>query len=392
VLAFFGWAWVSALHAEVLSHGVLAALNLSKYLVVYLLVSEFVDSLSRVRAVVGAAACGFSLQLIVAFLQVATRSRIVLPGMKTSGEERLGYVLSYDASGVTAWRPSGLIQHPNFFADYLVVFLPTLLVLTLLGADRIGKRCHRIAALLLVGGAVTLGLTLSRGGWIGFAAAGAAAVYLTYRRGYITRRIVVRTVGVAVLGGASVIMAYPPIVLRLFKSDERSTESRLLMMEQALQIVRQHPVVGVGLATYTRVAKRSAPPEFARYGAAFREALVAGVVHNGYLALWAERGSIGLGITLALYLASLRAAVRVREWQDSLLAGVTIGLTAALVGQLALYNFDHFYLDSRPGVLWLIFGVLAASLRLRQQALGRPSQPGWAVSRERSFLPGTAAA
>lgn len=386
VVAFFAWAWVSALHAEVLSHGVLAALNLSKYLVVYLLVSELVDSLPRLRAVLVAAALGFALQLGVAFLQVATRSRIVLPGMKTSGEERLGYVLSYDASGVTAWRPAGLIQHPNFFADYLVVLLPMLLVLTLLGSRRVGRNVHRIALALFVAGSLALALTLSRGGWIGFVVASVAVLFLMHRRRLISRRLVIRVLALALFGAAATAIAYPPVVLRLLKSDERSTESRLLMMEQAIGIVRAHPVIGVGLATYTRVAKRTPPPDFARYGRAFRVALASGVVHNGYLALWAERGTIGLAITLSVYGVFLRAAMRARRWDEPLLAAATIGLAASLVGQLALYNFDHFYLDSRPGVLWLLFGLLAATLRLRPRPRrrGRRAVSPWRLAAPRA--------
>lgn len=372
VIAFFGWAWVSAFNAQVLSHGMLAALNLSKYLLVFILISALVDSLPRLRVALTAIGAGMALQLVIGVLQVLTRSRLILPGMKTSGEERLGYLLSYGGNGeLNAWRPAGLIQHPNFFADYLVMVLPPLLVLTLLGAKRIGWFAHRVAVVLLTGGSLVLALTLSRGGWIAGFVAAVATIGLLWRRNLISPRVVRRTALLAAAGAGLLLVAYPPVLLRIVGSDERSAESRLLMMKQALGIVREHPMLGVGLASYSRVARASVPPDFARFGSGFREALVSGVVHNGYLVFWAERGVVGLLLTLALYTVFIRAALHVRHWREPLLAVVGLGLTASLVGQLVLYNFDHFYLDSRPGVLWIVFGLLAAVLRLNDRLVSR---------------------
>ena len=110
--------------------------------------------------------CGLAVQLVVAALQIITGSDLRIQGDK---EVNLGRVLVFEeASGMHVRRVSGLLPHPNVFADYLTFVLPPLLTLILLGRKTIGSLAWILFALLFCGALVALVLALSRAGWIAF--------------------------------------------------------------------------------------------------------------------------------------------------------------------------------------------------------------------------------
>jgi O-antigen ligase len=368
VALFFGWAWMSALHAGVISHGLLAALNLSKSFLVFVVLSDMLDSPRRLRWVLCAAAAGLALQATMAGAQLITKSQLLLPGMKTTELATLGISMRYVGGdrAVDAFRPFGFLQHPVFLASYLVMALPLPLMLVLVGPRRTGRWIWRVALALLLAGSGALVATLSRGGWIALAVAVAFLFVAGIRMRLVRWRQLAIAAGLAVAGVLGTMVAYPSAYYRLTQSDDRSSESRFLMMKQAVLVIRKAPLLGVGLASYTDAAKHYQPTGFSAYSPEFRKKISAGVVHNAYLAFWAERGLVGIATVVVLYGYFLRAVLRKRRWRTPMDRAIAVGLAGGLVGQLAMYNFDHAYLDSRPGVLWLLFALLAAVMRLQE--------------------------
>lgn len=379
---FFLWAWFSASHAEIVTNGMLSALNLSKYLVVFVVLSDLIDSPRRLRWVLYAMAAGLALQAIMTGAQLATKSMLLLPGMKTSDLATLGISMKYVGAGefVSAFRPFGFLQHPVFLASYLVLVLPVVLAVVLAGKKVFGRLPWLASVALLLAGGGALIATLSRGGWIAFGV-GAIFVFVAgIRMGLVRRAQLVAAGALAVCGVLVTFAVYPAVYYRLTQSDDRSGESRWLMIKQAGFIIRDAPVIGVGLATYTRVAKRVMPPEFSAYSEDFRQTIAAGVVHNAYLAFWAERGLIGLTGVLLLYASFFRATIRLKRWRAPAERALALGLAGGLVGQLVMFNFDHAYLDSRPGILWMFLAVFAALLRMQREpipvTIPRATPPG----------------
>ncbi|MGV3707476.1 MAG: O-antigen ligase family protein [Gemmatimonas sp.] len=384
VSLFFLWAWVSALHADVPAHGVLAAINLSKSLLVFLVVSDLVNTPQRMRWVLIAAAVGLALQATMAGAQFVTKSLILLPGMKTSESATMGISMRYVGGGqsVSAFRPFGLSQHPVFLATYLVMVLPVVLAVVLAGKKAFGSTAWRVSIALLLAGGCSLVVTLSRGGWIAFALAALFIFVAGVRYGVVRRVQLVAAGALAVFAAMATLVVYPTVYYRLTQSDDRSSESRWLMIKQAGSIIQESPVIGVGLATYTREAKRVMPPAFSAYSAEFRKTIASGVVHNAYLVFWAERGLVGLISVFLVFGTFFRRARRVVEWQTPAERALALGLAGGLFGQLAMYNFDHAYLDSRPGILWVLFALFAALLQLQrrpQRAAGVQSSASFAV-------------
>lgn len=363
VLAIFGWAWVSGLMAEDRAAGVLAAINQTKFLLEFVVVYNLVTTPAILRRTLMAAAIGLVLNLGMVAAQTLTGSPLAMQGAKAS---TIGLELVYaGADGARAFRPSGFLLHPNPFADYLVIVLPLLLVLTLLKTSELPARWRWVCGTLACGGTLALILTLSRGGWISFAAA------LTFALGVGVQRRLIPVGRVALVGAAGaialalIVLVQPAVVYRLTKDDDRSTQTRLVMMDQAALIIRDQPILGVGLANYTRASQRYTPASFAPLPLGYQDTIRAGVVHNGYLLLWAERGLIGLLLHLSVFVTALWRFWRLRTWSDPVLHGVALGLLAGVVGQGVFYLFDHFYLDLRPGVFWLLIGLVAAVLHMQ---------------------------
>jgi O-antigen ligase len=366
--AYLAWCWIGAMLSSDLMVGSLAALNATKLFVTFTLVADLASDAATLRRVLAFAGIGMALQIGMGAAQFLTGSELQLQGAKVA---TLGTRLVYaDAGGVQAFRPSGFSLHPNVFAAYLVMLLPTPLLLLL---TRSVRRPLRIAcAALVLGGAAVLMATLSRGGWVSFAGATAFLAVMGCRM-RLLRVSHIALAGVLVgLLAAVVAVVYPTAYYRILYRDDRATEARVAMLSQAMMIIRDAPVLGVGYGGYNAAAQDALPPSFGGLSAGFRQALLKGVVHHKYALVWAEQGVVGLLLLIAVFATFVRAFVRVRLWCDPVCAVIGLGLVAGIVAQLIFYNFDHFYSDSRPNVLWIVFGLLAGLLRFNERAVERP--------------------
>jgi len=362
VLAIFGWAWVSGLFAEDQVAGVLAAINQTKFLLEFIVLYNVVTTMRVLRRVLIAAGLGLALNLVMMTAQIAAGSPLAMQGAKASNS---GIELVYAAAeGVRAFRPSAFLLHPNSFADYLVIVLPVPIVLVLLGHRRVGFGWWAASLILAAAGILGLILTMSRGGWISFAAAMLFTVTVGLQRQLLPARRVVGAVALGCVALVLVVAEYPAVIYRITMDDDRSTETRLVMMDQAALIIRDNALLGVGLANYTRASHRYTPKSFAPLPQSYQDTIRAGVVHNGYLLLWAERGIIGLLLHLSVFATALFNFLRIRHWWDQHLHAVALGLLAGVVGQGTFYLFDHFYLDLRPGVFWLLLGLVASVMNI----------------------------
>jgi len=361
-----GWIWVSAFMAVQRSGGVSAAVTFTKYWLVYLILADLLDTPARLRGALIVIGAGVVPNLLFTAAQFVTHQPLMIQGAKYT---TLGTNIVFsNAGGVTAFRPSALLGHPNVLGAYATILLPTLVALVLVGRRSTGLRTAWVAGGLALAAGFMLVVSLSRGGWI---ATGCALLFLMsvgWRRGLVSGRHVATVALAGAFGLAAVVAIYPAALLRITESDARSGESRLVMIDQALLIIRRHPTVGVGLGGYNGAAQVNIPHSFATISTAFQDKIKEGVVHNKFLLVFAEQGAIGLVLFLAVYAVFLRAYLRQKEWRDRANGALALGLAAAIVAQLVAYLFDHFYADVRVESIWVVFGLLAASLRLQTAA------------------------
>jgi polysaccharide biosynthesis protein PslJ len=138
-----------------------------------------------------------------------------------------------------------------------------------------------------------------------------------------------------------------------FAAQDRAAALRLDEYRQALRIIQDYPVLGVG------------------FGGAPETGTFVGV-SSIYLLVGEQTGLLGLGLFLlmlaAVGIAGLRAAVFAPDPEDRALAGA---LLAPFVAAILVGNLDHYFMNPQfphmVALFWVYAGLLAASARLTGQ-------------------------
>lgn len=341
--------------------GALAFVSHLKYFLVLIAVVDYVRTPALIRTTILAIAFGLCINLAMVAAQVLTGGAIAIQGFKSAGDT----VITFAEAGGGAFRPYGFLRHPNILGGYLVFLIPPLFALVLLGRQYIG-RAWFISLLLLIASAAALVLSLSRQAWIACPVALALLLVLGYARGLVRSAQIKGLLAVAVGVTALTAIAYPAALLRIVESDQRSTQSRFLMIDQALLIIKGDPILGVGLGSYTRVAQTNIPESFAYIKPQHREVLLKGVVHNKWLLITAELGVVGLALFLVATWLPLRRYLRRRIWSDPAYAMLALGLFCSLAGTLVIYGFDNWRLGVPVELFWLFIAFLLVVLRLQE--------------------------
>lgn len=372
-LVAMGWSWISAFWSQDLLAGVLMAITYFKYFLLYLLVSDYVRRPNQLGVVFAALALSLLLQFAYAAAQVASGSPLEIQGAKIT---MLGTQLVFEeAGGLHAYRPSGFLHHPNVLADYLMLMLSPALALFFLGRKYLGFKAHLATGLVLVVGLAVLILTLSRGGWIAFGVSAIVIVAWGWRRRMISARQLSFILAALMAGLMLVAVIFPAAYLRIVSSDQRSSESRWAMMDQAMLIVQRNPVLGVGLGGYNRAAQNNIPESFSSLSVWFQDELLKGVVHNKYLLVASEQGVIGLVLLVYLLWRYFQIIIVKRRWARPVHFALALGLSGAVAGQLVFFLFDHFYADIRLHMLWLFLGFYHALVKIDQRMLSENAAP-----------------
>ncbi len=238
-----------------------------------------------------------------------------------------------------------MLENPNILAAYLVLTLP-------LGAYRWGRLRSRLARLLvgvgLLAGVVVLLLARSRGGVLGLGAAVLFGLWLTHRRSPVRQRIAFLLVFLLVVIAGGMVLAQ-----RGLRLTEGSGLVRLESWRVALLVLRDHPLLGSGPATFGR--------QLLRYRDPTRLQEVHAHAHNMVLTFGAETGLVGLLAAAWLAVAFVGALRR----RSSPASGFTLNRAclAGLAGW-AVHSLVDSFLD-KPTIL--LHALLLAALLLVQR-------------------------
>jgi O-antigen ligase len=216
-------------------------------------------------------------------------------------------------------RISGPSSH---VMTYSGVLLPLSLMMLFLWWRQ--RKWWQLVACLL--STLTLLLTFTRSVWLGWAVA-ALAVVLVSRA-----RIAFYALPVVVL-----FITFMPLdlfgrLISTFDLKQSSNFDRIRMLEAGTEMIRDHPVFGVGLTnvkeTYALYRKHDAPRPRPPH------------LHNNVVQLWAERGILGLASYLLLLALFLRECIGGwngphRVWAE---VGVAVAVSLTVAG-LFEFNF-----------------------------------------------------
>lgn len=295
-----------------------------------------------------AAMIGFSIalgiQIIAGFAEFAFQSTRILaqinmnwPGVLDPSMRGTSVVQLVDG---TRWlRAYGTLPHPNILGTFIVALLFGPVTLFLL------KQNARIWAFLLFScGVILLILSFSRGAWIGFFI---SVLVVAWKSRDMDRKRLLR---LGIGGAVSLIGAILPlqtlVMTRLTGAATVPTETfsikgRDWLIGQALAVIQQRPVLGVGIGSFILNLQQHALPGY-----------IIEPVHNLPLLVVSE-----LGIVSAVILVGLVVPVTKHIWEAHQPKVVLI--SAALVGLAATSLFDHSLWTQAPGriLLAMVLGL-----------------------------------
>jgi putative inorganic carbon (HCO3(-)) transporter len=117
-------------------------------------------------------------------------------------------------------------------------------------------------------------------------------------------------------------------------------------------MIKDHPLTGVGVNNFSGVLPTYAGPEFTGAWLA--------LVHNQYLLIWSEAGPAALVAFLTFLAVSIYRGWKASLILDEPLSVFALGLTAAMVGMLPNMLVERFVDRPQVGFLWLVAGLLSA--------------------------------
>jgi O-antigen ligase len=230
-----------------------------------------------------------------------------------------------------------------------------------------GRWAGRIAVVLGLAGA---GATLTRSSALGVAAG--LGVLLVTRPAAEKRTRRFRTLAVVV---AFVILAGAvslPWLLHLDRPGDlpagaASVKDRLILWRVGLEMIREHPLVGIGAHRVRREAERFMDPDYRRAGPPFH-------LHSASLTLAAERGLPALFLAGALFVLTFRRLGKYASAGDEAF-GVARGAAAAVTGFLVMGLFEDNFGDAEVVfVLLLTLAALWAPVSRYDAGRGAPSR------------------
>lgn len=280
--------------------------------------------------------------IVMLFFGVIAES-VVIIALRFIGEtiEVAGIMLRADGS-----RIGGTVGGPNGAGAYYALLLAPAMSVFLFVRK---KNLLSLLGLVATGlGTIALFFTLSRGAWLGFAASVAVLFVFAWWAGWLSPRfLLLLFLAIAVAAGL-----HQTILARLLGDDEGAAESRVHLMALAWRMIRAHPLLGVGANNFAWSMFDYLTPEFS--------SVWLRVVHNRYMAIWAETGIGGLATFLAFLAAALKRAYDTWLVDDGFLSPIALGLGAGLVGYMTHMTVDLFNGRPTQQLMWLSAGLLMA--------------------------------
>lgn len=266
-------------------------------------------------------------QVGFAYLEVAG----INVGMENYGqmtEQNLENLGSSTLAGVRGvHRIGGIMIHPNVLGAYLAMSSSIALALLF---SKVSSFVKTLVAALLINFVIIIVMTLSRASWIDFSIVLVGVTLITFTNPYSRiRHTLIRTL---ILGGIFIVgLAFSgQIVKRLTQSAPEALIARWDFVDASMKMIADRPFFGVGLNNFTFYQ-----PPYTKQGSINKLVAEYGdpddwpVVHNSYLLVWVEQGTIGLIIWLSFHICIIKTAVGNLRLRDPTLHALNVGLMVA---------------------------------------------------------------
>jgi O-antigen ligase len=322
--------------------------NAFKSLLIFLYIANNIERVTKARNIAYFLLMTGVIQSIIGIAQHLTQSNLGLSALTLS----YSYYKEMAVGGEAVSRVGGTVGHPNKLALYLGMLLSINLALLFSPSE---ARTRKLLLISFLAMSVSMLFTYSRGGWGGSMVAGLFVLYAClFKR--IRHRVISATL--LVVCGSSIVFfmvaGVQPIRDRLFEDDYGAAAVRIPLNEVAINMIRDNPLLGVGLNNYTA--------EIRNYDTT-RSAVSYGFprpVHNEFLLMAAEQGLVVLALFLLMIFQTFFFLYRTSQQRDNtILPYLAIGLMGSLVAWTLHYQveFAYSFFDEKT---WVLLGLAQA--------------------------------
>jgi len=242
-----------------------------------------------------------------------------------------------------ATRVYATLENPNVLGEYLGLSIPLLAGFFFASARIRHKLFLTVVVCILT---LCLGLTFSRGAWLGLAVS--VFIFALLKE----PRLIVLIIVLAILSP----MFLPQVVMNRIASigslEESSNAYRITIWKAALRMIKDYWLtgVGLGLAAFSRV---------------YRDYMIAGTLaihaHNLYLEICIELGVIGIFSLFWMVFRCFSEALSNVIIKNYKISYIAAGIMAGLVGHLFHGLFDYVWYSPRIVMaFWMHLGLLSA--------------------------------
>jgi O-antigen ligase len=310
--------------------------------------------------------------------------------VKLTGAEPEMSIQTFSGADGKENRGVATLGHTNQQAFFHTVF-----TLPLVAFFVVRRSFWRLLALVGIAGSLgAIVLTFSRTAWmavaLGMMLIFALALHkrMISRTGWLTGALMSMVMAVA-LGAMA-----EPIYNRLTRGDDGATASRLRMIDLAIDLFSENPILGVGPGEFSEATLKYYPPQFKEneWVAAGEKAIVPTVgrlevtrlvqpgretltsplpVHNKYMLMLSELGVIGLVLYLGIFVAFLKSAWRCSRSEDRLYRMIGIAGLGIVLASVTYMALDLFADDKSIEVLMFCPLFVAAAARCAEEQAGK---------------------
>ncbi|MBF0494137.1 MAG: O-antigen ligase family protein [Candidatus Omnitrophica bacterium] len=337
---FIGCSILSIKNSLYMDDSVRGILRVFEYFLIFFVCSEEIKSKKQIKLIAASAALGVSLVSIDAIWQLVIGKDFIW-----------GNTPQICPIGLP--RPSASFPDPNVLGVYLSALVPLVAALAMVRETGKARIWMGIAVLLGLAGTV---LTFARGTGI--------AVYAALLFIAIVKK---QKAVIAVLVGA--LLVFPLVMPKSIKDWAKEIKynpivflcnyDRISIYKNAVNMIKHHPVIGVGVNTFCKSYTKYKLPE--PENAKTAETMYA---HNIYLQMAGEIGFLGLGAFLLFLFFVFKNVFSVyRRLKDGYLSVIALSLMACIGAFLinGLTETNLYY----PRVVMIFWYLIGFSLALK---------------------------